>query len=249
MVDVLEDVIDNYRASTVSDVQFKEAELILGDMYKNNFGRSDHETMYEIFRQKEQFFADKILKDYVKDDTDADLKIISTRSDTPVYVKYVEELPYTDDSAKLTKDRGDGVTENMNNYVRRGLENEVLYRVPDMRNVVVKRENNSDVIYVKWSKYSTKDGHIINKDFYKIMNTLLKSFGNDLKTIVPLMRDNSEYDTVEKGELSSIDLNEVTLDMFQKYTGIQYELDLTKGSIFESAEDLAYILAKKKYSS
>ena len=31
------------------------------------------------------------------------------------------------------------------------------------------------------------------------MNTLLKSFGNDLKTIVPLMRDNSEYDTVEKG--------------------------------------------------
>lgn len=250
MRDILEDVIDNYADSQVTDVEFRAAELMLDDMYKSVFKRSDHETIYEINKKGSKFFSDKLIKDFKSDDTDADIKIITSRSKSPIYVKYVETLPFTDDSVTLSRDRGDGIRENFDNYVRKGEDGEVMYRVPDMRNVVVKRENNSDVIYVRWSNNLTKYGHRVNRDFNKITNTLFKSFGDSLKTVVPLMRDAAEYKTVNRdNEVEILNLNQVTLDLFKKYTGIDYDIALEKGAVFDIASDLTKLMGDKNYAS
>lgn len=119
-----------------------------------------------------------------------------------------------------------------------------------MKDVVIKKENNSDVIYIKWSNDVTRKGHRLNREFERINNTLLKSFGNDLKTIVPLMRDNS-IETIVTGDsqIDPYDLNQVTLDLFKKYTGVEHNIPLEKHSIFDVSEQLTQILGDKMYAS
>lgn len=104
MRDVIEDVLPKYANNVVTDIEFKNAELALGDMYQDTFLRESHESAYDIHLKGGDFFAEKLVKDFKVDDTDADYKVVTKSSTTPIYVKYVQELPFSDDSVRMTRD-------------------------------------------------------------------------------------------------------------------------------------------------
>ena len=177
----LPDVIDKYKNNKVTNVKFRAAELILGDIYKGMFDRTDNESMYEVFKKGEQFFADKILKNYENDPVEADLKIITSKMANPVYVRFVEELPRSENNVPLRRFIDERGIDETRNYARFDNNNQPIYQVPDMNNVVVNSENGSDVVYIKWSHDSFEGVHTMQYTFNKTVDRFFKSFGDGLK--------------------------------------------------------------------
>lgn len=246
----LPDVIDKYKNNKVTNVKFRAAELILGDIYKGMFDRTDNESMYEVFKKGEQFFADKILKNYENDPVEADLKIITSKMANPIYVRFVEELPRSENNVPLRRFIDERGIDETRNYARFDNNNQPIYQVPDMNNVVVNSENGSDVVYIKWSHDSFEGVHTMQYTFNKTVDRFFKSFGDGLKTVVPLMRENSQFQVRNEDQTTRVfDINQLSLDLFNKNMNLNFKMDLKKGEVFNRQKDIASLLGRRVFAS
>lgn len=234
--DVLSDVIENYRlyAQPVTDVVFKSAEKVVGDIYQTNFGRDLNDSMYEINKKGALFFKEKLLKYYGKDNVEADLKIISDKSDKPIYIKYVDELGLLDRTINI-KSSIKSEDDLKRTYIRYNELGEEIYSFTDSDNVRVSTdEDGNEIIYVRFGKKYNDDrkriyGYHKTKSFEKNVKGIIKSFKGSIKAVVPLMnrdaRTTSFFSYDENGIIPKGNYNfnfgEFTTEVFKNFTGIE----------------------------
>ena len=234
--DVLSDVIENYRlyAQPVTDVVFKSAEKVVGDIYQTNFGRDLNDSMYEINKKGALFFKEKLLKYYGKDNVEADLKIISDKSDKPIYIKYVDELGLLDRTINI-KSSIKSEDDLKRTYIRYNELGEEIYSFTNSDNVRVSTdEDGNEIIYVRFGKKHYDDrkriyGYHKTKSFEKNVKGIIKSFKGSIKAVVPLMnrdaRTTSFFSYDENGIIPKGNYNfnfgEFTTEVFKNFTGIE----------------------------
>ena len=234
--DMLSDVIENYRlyAQPVTDVVFKSAEKVVGDIYQTNFGRDLNDSMYEINKKGALFFKEKLLKYYGKDNVEADLKIISDKSDKPIYIKYVDELGLLDRTINI-KSAIKSEDDLKRTYIRYNELGEEIYSFTNSDNVRVSTdEDGNEIIYVRFGKKHYDDrkriyGHHKTKSFEKNVKGIIKSFKGSIKAVVPLMnrdaRTTSFFSYDENGIIPKGNYNfnfgEFTTEVFKNFTGIE----------------------------
>jgi hypothetical protein len=234
--DMLSDVIENYRlyAQPVTDVVFKSAEKVVGDIYQTNFGRDLNDSMYEINKKGALFFKEKLLKYYGKDNVEADLKIISDKSDKPIYIKYVDELGLLDRTINI-KSSIKSEDDLKRTYIRYNELGEEIYSFTNSDNVRVSTdEDGNEIIYVRFGKKHYDDrkriyGHHKTKSFEKNVKGIIKSFKGSIKAVVPLMnrdaRTTSFFSYDENGIIPKGNYNfnfgEFTTEVFKNFTGIE----------------------------
>lgn len=268
--DVFEDVKNHYLTNnsiSITNYKFKPAELILPNIYKSNFDTKS-DSISKISKEGSNYFKNQLNKSFEEDDFKADLKIILKEGNNPVYVRYSTSIPVvsTDNLFRSEYETINGelteVTYRLNS------KGEKLYVVPKYSVVTV--ENGNDVIYIKAAdkKYINIDGkdnskdsaYILNNDFSKRINDLLRSFNGEISSIVPLMNENRpkiyESTTIkEDGETfyinKSYDLNEFTANLFNKHSGYNSELsgEFNKEWFKLNKEKIIDKLSKKMYSS
>lgn len=263
----IDDFIENYRnnSNLINSLQFRHAEKILGDIYQSNFGRDINDSMYSINKLGHNYFKEKLMKYYDKDTTDADLKIFTSKSENPIYIKFVDELGPLDRSINI-KSISDSEDELRKIPVRFNEQGEEIYTITDPdRMRVSTNEEGKEFIYIKYGSYfngNKQKGYHKYINFERNLNNLLKSFKGSIQTIVPIMnRDFEPIDifTYKKNDAgkSIIDgtipfnLNKVTADIYKKYIGFHSFLDdYYDSSWFEvNKDDILDKISKSMFAS
>ncbi|MDD4624104.1 MAG: hypothetical protein PHX40_01900 [Bacilli bacterium] len=223
--DVLSDVLPYYQDLNISDqvsnLTFKPAEIVMGDMYQAKFGREDNDSMYKIKRQKSDYFKQKLLPLY-NDTYEADLKIILNDIDKPVYIRFVDENSGT--NSFNIKKNPDVEYELYSRYNEYG---EKLYDLIDYKNMRIKSEGDQEVIEFKIGyKPDNKNELILNDKFLNKINKLLQSF-NNIKAIIPLNNGKIIEGKTKDGTL--INIYKSIGDIFSSFNQISLsDLDVTK---------------------
>lgn len=196
MTDTLEDVIEFYRDNEVSNVEFRAAELVTNDIYQSKFKRDDKDSMYKIQKEGYKFFSDRIKPYFAEDTTSADLKVISSKHDKPIYIRFEEELQISDGTIILHEDQNKDLKKDPT-YARKNTNGETVYNIPTSRDVSVRTVNGKEIISIRWSRYS--EGNRLKSDYFNdLVNNFLNSFGSDLEAVVPLMRSMDTYKVLKE---------------------------------------------------
>lgn len=264
--DIYSDVKEHYiqnNSAPVTNYKFYAAELVLGDIYQTRFSRDDVDSMYEITNKGPQYFADKLVNVFNDDETKADIKLNVSTSDTPVYIRYVDQLPGVDKTInlKLESFAGEnGVTENR--YVRYNQRGDVMYTLPDIENIRVVKENGQEIILMKAAtKVIVDNKEVWNRidNFNNNLSDLIKSFNGTIKSLVPLMsgplnkaliarRINKQ---TKKEEDYEILLSKVTMYEFSRFSGYHQTNDnyLNEKWLRENKDSIIKQLSTKMFAS
>ena len=256
--DILEDVIDYYRENgqQVTNLKFRPAETVSPDIYKNKFDR-DNISLYEIKKKGYKYFQAKLLEYYRKDTTDADIKIVTSNLDHPVYIRFVDKLKRFNENLNLRENSEEAVPVT-SRYNDKG---DRVYDLVDLKYTSTIMDNGKEVILIQTGNIvKDKNSTTYHKtpELERILSKTIKSFKGSIRALVPLMRDDSKINifTYKKEGNKSVvsgkevlDLNQITLNQFKRFTGYNGNIELTKGSIFENRNLITENLAKIKYAS
>ena len=254
MEDTIEDVLEYYNLSglSISDINFRPAELVLGDMYQSTFDRDNNDSIHKIKSLGPTYFYDKMISQYSEDNTNADIKIVTSKNDTPIYIRFVNKNVLTNNTLNI-KGNSDNFDENLDKKLSRfNDQGEAVYDIIN-NNVRVIKEGDKEIITIKYG--SEWDGaYHLNKSLGETLSKTISSFGNSIVSIIPLMRDDSKikiytYDNKQIFGTEEYDLNNLTFKQFKKFTGFGNDIPLTKGSIFANKDFVVNQLAIKKYAS
>jgi len=269
----VQQLYDDSNSSLITNYKFNAAELILGDIYQSKFNRNFEDSMYEIKQQGSAYFEKLLEKDFHDDSTVADIKLYLNNYDSPIYVKYTDNLPGNDYSLNITLEHPmeeDGVNQR---FVRRNQKGEILYTIPDTKNVSIRMENGKEVIYIKAvaSFKLGKETHTNKvKDFDQNLKDLIKSFKGNIRSFIPLMNNKFDlFEEVEDTETAAkiaerktekvaapsfksrrISFNSLTLQEFSKFSGYSIGDKSIKDKWFLlNKNSIISQLGKKMYAS
>ena len=239
----------------VKNYKFKEAELILGDIYQSKFNRDFNDSIYDIKSKGYSYFFDKLNKNFEKDDTEADIKLNLSNLDIPIYIKYVDELPGNDYSINIKAEKFlDSKKGIITKFVRYNQKGEVVYTLPDYKNVRVNIVDGKETIFIKAVASSKTNNEILwNKvdTFSSNLQEFISSCKSNITSFVPLMNNDLKL-TKQKNSVSSkisFDIN--TLMEFSKFSGYKIaESDyVSKDWLIENKLNILNQLSKKMYAS
>lgn len=211
----------------ITGYKFNAAELVLGDIYMSKFNRDFNDSVYEIKQQGSAYFENRIAGDYSDDDTKADIKLHLNNHDRPVYIRYTDKLPGNDYRLNISLERPleeEGVQQR---FVRRNQKGEILYTIPDHKNIRVRLEDDKEIIYVRAAtSVKFKEELLYDKvpDFDKNLTALLNSFKGNIRSFVPLINNDLKMFGLsenKQGRFKSnkITFNQTTLNAFSKFSG------------------------------
>lgn len=243
----------------VSNIKFDSAELVLGDIYKSKFNRDFNDSIYEIQEKGPQYFSQKLISDYEDDSTDADIKLNISSLDHPIYIKYVADLPGNDPNITLRlkqdfNSKGD-ITQK---FVRYNDKGQVAYSLPNHSAMRVSMIDGKETIFIKgYTKISgTEKIHEKDRAFENNLESLLRSFKNEIKTFIPLMNSSFVPTGLKETEdeslkYSNISHNSVTLREFARFSGytVQGFKNLGNQWYKDNRLDIANQLGQKMFAS
>lgn len=268
--DTIDDVLPSYMDTVipVSDVVFKPAEKIVGDIYLSNFNRNTNDSMYSIYKQGANYFRNQYNKYFEKDDTEADLKIFTSKSDNPIYIKFVDKVGPLDRNINIKKSlKTDRVLKNVRSrYNELGEE---VYSFSDTNNIRVSTdENGNEVIYIKYgtlyeNQRRNLKGYHKTKSFERNLKEIIKSFGGSIQAIIPLInRGDYKVDIFTYGEdkkdgkriingTTELNLGELSVKIFKAFIGINtIEDNLYDENWFEvNKEKILDKISNQKFAS
>jgi hypothetical protein len=207
--DILQDVLSYYQnnANKIVDLRFKPAEIMMPDIYKSTFNRDDNDSLYRIKKEGPKYFKNKfdILYDY--DNTEADIKIVTSDVSNPVYIRLVTKLTGVNN---VNIKRNPDVDYEL--YSRYNEVGDRLYDLVDYKNIRAFSEGGKEIIEIKVG-YTDKNGkNILKRNAFANVERLIKSF-TDIRAIVPLNNGNisSAYysNIVSKEEMLDISEQEI----------------------------------------
>lgn len=209
--------------------KFNPAELMLGDIYQSKFNRDFEDSIFEIKQKGSNYFENRIADSYATDSLNADIKLHLNNYDRPIYIRYTDTLPGNDYRLNITLERPmdeDGVSQK---FVRRNQNGEILYTIPDYKNVRVGLDTDgNEIIFIKAAtKVQTKKAttYIPDPDFGKNLAKLISSFKGTITAMVPLMNNKleltpqTEEELAKEGTRKQRTLNQTTLKVFSRFTG------------------------------
>lgn len=256
---ILNDVFTQYSSEDllipIKDVKIKKAEIITGDMYKTAFLR-ESENIFNILIQGSDYFKNKIIKDFSKDETEADLKLISSDSYRPVYIKYVNDIEnILGETVDMYENLEDTDTKFPNSVSRYDAFGNITYSILDRTIMQVKNVGGKEIIYI--NVQNSSPGHI-----KFLTNEILRSFGGKLRAVDPLMSEVPTLTTSywNKNLKQRIDtdfkVNEVALDIFHEFFEVKTNTMPVRHGLFQSDEsgntpisNISEILAIQKMAS
>lgn len=206
----LSNIINNINPdsiSNVSDIEFKAAEKIISDIYKTAFDRSDNSSMFEINMDSKKYFKDILTGHFNEDNAEADLKLLSSRAENPIYVRYVSEFS---NQASNLNIRSETDVRGETKRIRYNNRGQKVYTLDNNFRVVTDTKGR-DVIEIK-AIHTNSDGEvIIDSKLENKLSRLVKSFGTSLKAIIPL-NNYSNFDEVSKNLFIQHNKNIKTID-------------------------------------
>ena len=253
----------------VKNYSFKPAEVMMPNIYADVFD-NDGVSIRDILNTVDEsgnntFFKDKLKSLYIydksEDPADMDMKLVLSKDERPIYIKYVETFPTTTLNTKILrdvydKDSGDMILSRLDE------KGEALYRVPKDSRIV--KESNYDVVYLKIGRYGEKDVDgkkvsVLNNSFEDNLKDFIKSFKGNIKAIIPLMNNNSIEKVIEKRynkqskntESFEVNMNNITYKIFRKFSGYQDKLNREHNNEWfdVNKEEIVNQLAYKKFIS
>lgn len=254
--DIVQDVLPYYQnnANKIVDLKFRPAEIMMPDIYKSTFNRDDNDSLYRIKKEGPKYFKNKFDILYDIDDTEADIKIVTSDVSNPIYIRFVTELSgFNSVNIKKNPDVDYEL------YSRYNEVGDRLYDLVDYKNTRVILENGKEIIEYKVGYTDKKGKNILRRNAFNAVEKLIKSF-TDIKAIVPLNNGNitSAYynNRVSKLEMADMSEQEIkniknddSLDLvniyfnisniFSKYNGISLAgIDVTDKNWFSSNKEL-----------
>lgn len=225
-------IFDDYSAhylkesnsQVITNYNKKAAELILGNIYKDTF-KTGKDTLAQIRAEGPTYFRKKLEDIYqFEEGIRADFKIATVGKENDVYVRFVRksQLPPPNMnklSQILTTDYDEA-----GNLVRNriGTNGEVLYQIP-INSVLEVSKEGYDILYIDAGELGTTIDEstrekatkfIKDPKLSRTVSTIVRSFESNIEGIVPIMNNNWE-----KKDIETLNFNETTLSLFQKYSG------------------------------
>ena len=223
--DVINRLSDKNVLKSVDSVEFKAAEKVISDIYKTNFNRNTNDSLFDINVDPIQYFKNILNNYFAEDDNKYDLKIITSRFDNPIYIKYVDSFSNRSNfGLNLKTERDIEGNSSKTRYNRDGKKiysikdrvnkNDTLLLADDYYNIIID-SNGNEVIEIKSIEQSliNNKGEIetetsINRELENNINKLINSFGTSVKAVVP----------VKKGvDTHNLNLNNVTTKIFKNH--------------------------------
>lgn len=218
-------------SNDVYDYSVTAAELIVGDVYKNVFDRSNNETMYEIKEKGYRYFEEKISKiyDQTKDwETGMSKFKLIHQSGEEVFVNYshngiVDDVDTIEIESRIDEDNPDNIV-----YFIRGSDGKELFYFNDNRNVKVKLQDGVINIYFKTFN---KDGHLLPKTERRLKEFIHRNKNKiayfipstkNLKTTFKKVKFNPE---TESTMTVNIDIEDITNSLEKMVSGYNYSKD------------------------
>ena len=230
----------------VKNYSFKPAELMMPNIYASIFD-NEGVSIKQILDTVDKFgnntyFENKVRKIYdvdTKEPINADLKIILSSDERPVYIKYVDTFPPVPVNTKMLRDiYNDELGETV--LTRLNTKGEIVYTVPNNSRII--KEDDYDVVYLKIGKYTkiaplegsekAQNVSIISDGFEENLKNFIKSFKGGIQAIIPLMSNSDVGKVVSQRSVKSliegepskleylpIDINNITYRVFKRFSG------------------------------
>ena len=283
IADTFKDVVSSYNESNteiISDYKFKAAELILPNINKSTFD-TGNKSISEIRKIGPSFFKEQYIKQLSDNDSDNDIKILLGEED-PVYIRFVEHLPAQTTELTIRKDfeeveleTEEGKVKNfIPIYTRVDRNGNKLYTCP--KDSVINLEGGKEVVYIKAFEskvYEAEDKKVtyytqISDSTNQRLTDLIKSFGGNIKMIVPLMNNSKvtgkfvppEEENLEIKKklgknyvpIKKTNINNMISHAFSQFTGYVNKNAVgyaDKNWLSNNIDDIVNQLANKTYSS
>lgn len=254
---VVEDVLEYHSINSLatSDLKFRPAEIMVADIFKNKFSR-DNTSLFNIKKQGFKYFEKFIKKQYSTPDyTNADIKIVTSKLNSPVYIRFTNNLKKYNDNLNIKVDTNNPNSMENNIVSRHNDQGEPIYDlVSDYVSVV--KEGDAEIILIDLGNNTAngeKEIKEINNRVSEDLRAVITSFEGSIETLIPLMReDGTIIRTDISGETpveSEFNLNALVSRQFKIFTGSNYNLPLEKNSYINHVDNFSKELAKKKYAS
>lgn len=230
----------------IKNYSFKPAELMMPNIYASIFD-NEGVSIKQILDTVDKFgnntyFENKVRKIYdvdTKEPINADLKIILSSDERPVYIKYVDTFPPVPVNTKMLRDiYNDELGETV--LTRLNTKGEIVYTVPNNSRII--KEDDYDVVYLKIGKYTkiaplegsekAQNVSIISDGFEENLKNFIKSFKGGIQAIIPLMSNSDVGKVVSQRSVKSliegepskleylpIDINNITYRVFKRFSG------------------------------
>lgn len=255
---IIDDHLDHYLNNEISipvtNYKKKAAELILGNIYKDDF-KIGSASISEIRGEGAGFFREKFEKVYnYKSGIKADFKIATAENEPDVYVvfKPKDRLPAMDKvktAGKIVSTFGE---DGKLIRTRIDLTGNALYVLPEDSVLEISNDGN-DILYIEAGKVELvqkEDKKVprfkVNNNITTVVNKLIKSFDSNIEGIVPIM-DN----LWQEPDVPSIEFNTKTFSIFAEYSGYNQTTPMNLNPDFFTAnrEEILTQIANKTFAS
>lgn len=262
----------------IKNYSFKPAELMMPNIYASIFD-NEGVSIKQILDTVDEsgnntYFESKVRKIYdvdTKEPINADLKLILSSDERPVYIKYVDNFPPVPVNTKMLRSiYNDELGETV--LTRLNTKGEIVYTVPNNSRII--KEDDYDVVYLKIGRYTkiaplegsekAQNVSIISYDFEENLKDFIKSFKGGIQAIIPLMSNSDVGKVVSERSVKSliegepskleylpVDINNTTYRVFKRFSGYTVPDNKPYGSEWFNShkDDIIKQLGLKKFIS